>query len=665
MIKICSKTVDEILTCICDGEISTYAQLEAILQASPQIPATKKEDILEQFFKHKLDGCDLPLETEVEDCDGNITTEEAQAVAVKGIVRTKSCDPSIDIEKTGWVCRNGTKQNLVCTFTDGVKTNEEWIDSGIGCDEEFPTDVEIFYKKRCDLTTNTIWEQPTFYAPTDSEDPTTTQEVAMGIEYDTGISCESLIQDVKAVDCDGNDLLIRAVPVVTQGTGSVKECNSDALLDVEVKKAQILNDILESLNEDDTDDDLRRDFELTNCRVVGIDGNQIDGWTVWNVEVKDEFANVVEERQVVKLNGVENPLPRGATVTCIEENNSQTECRKSQEVTFAFDNTGFSKDATLEIGLELSDGQYATFIQPPQASFTAQTTQWVTEIQSIFANLGIVGFVESRFINNSDPSDTSGNTASGNPSGLNGVPSAKIGQLLDAGGIIARYVNVQSCPDQPAIVSVELLSVNGVPRSTPRFATAVGPLLGDVNRYQVCTSCGEEDVWYIYDDTLADSDKRLATPSEIPNCWWSCSEPIPSPPKPNCSTVKDEGCDSANDTEVVRLTTFCSGTPPIVEFYEELPDGSLQEHTLIGQFVDCEDGTVVADQASEERVETATFIDCYTDGAGNYKKGIRVLDVTNPVAPFVIGSFELDRITPLDTSVWTVEEDKCNCGCGC
>ena len=60
----CKKSIDQIIECICDGSISSYAELEDAL-ANTDFSVQQKSDILEQFFKFKLDNCE-PTILEIE-----------------------------------------------------------------------------------------------------------------------------------------------------------------------------------------------------------------------------------------------------------------------------------------------------------------------------------------------------------------------------------------------------------------------------------------------------------------------------------------------------------------------------------------------------------------------------------------------------------------------
>ena len=202
-------------------------------------------------------------------------------------VYVKTCE-QVDIEKSGWVCRNGTHQNLITTFVDGVKTGEEWIDSGLSCDQEFPVDVEIVQKERCDLNTNTIWKQSIYYAPSDPEDASTTVPVSVGLEYDTGIPCDNLLQDVPIEDCDGNQSLVKAVPVAVKGTSSVKECNSDDILaQSELTNTKLDTLIAETIANRPIDYNVK--FDSIIAELQSIDGNT-DG-------VEAELAAILADMQ--------------------------------------------------------------------------------------------------------------------------------------------------------------------------------------------------------------------------------------------------------------------------------------------------------------------------------------------------------------------------------
>jgi hypothetical protein len=176
----------------------------------------------------------VPLQTPVEDCAGVITIQDIEPVTVKGVVYTKSCDPApVDYEyiRTPAMCVAGTWQYQIITMANGVSVGTQSINTGISCDEPMPVDVEVIQKERCNLLTGTIWKQPVIYVPSDPEDATTTGEVAVGVEYDTGISCEPLLQDIDVPNCAGVVESFRGVPVIPRGVSQVKECNSQAILD--------------------------------------------------------------------------------------------------------------------------------------------------------------------------------------------------------------------------------------------------------------------------------------------------------------------------------------------------------------------------------------------------------------------------------------------------
>ena len=216
---------------------------------------TNQLTLLQKLIDHVVCLCGkLSQDVEVSDCDGNTTTEQALPVAIKGVVLTKPCEKPVDYEyiTTPALCIDDTWQYQLITKEDGVTTSTENIDTGISCDEPMPVDIEVIQKERCDTVTGTIWKQPVYYTPSDVEDATTTTEVAVGVEYDTGISCESLLTDVDVTDCDGVVTTERAVPVAIKGTSSVKECNSDALLAEAEAQTQLLTDLLSETEDQST-----------------------------------------------------------------------------------------------------------------------------------------------------------------------------------------------------------------------------------------------------------------------------------------------------------------------------------------------------------------------------------------------------------------------------
>ena len=52
----CKKSIDQIIECICNGSISSYAELKATL-ANTDFSVQQKSDLLEQYVKYKLDNC--------------------------------------------------------------------------------------------------------------------------------------------------------------------------------------------------------------------------------------------------------------------------------------------------------------------------------------------------------------------------------------------------------------------------------------------------------------------------------------------------------------------------------------------------------------------------------------------------------------------------------
>ena len=299
----------------------------------------------------------------------------------------------------------------------------------------------------------------------------------------------------------------------------------------------------------------------------------------------------------------------------------QTECRESQEFTYAWDNTftHFGWDAEYEI--EWSDGTITPYTQTATGSWSAQLTQWSGAAQAA-VNGVISAFFEPRYVDsgaNGDPTSIDGtiNGPGGTPSGLPGAPSSQIAvQLIDQ-GMSYRYVNVQICPGEPVPVAVRLISVtnqNGVgtvPKELPfDLTTTNAAIKGPKRKFQVCITCGEEK-WLIYDPTV-EGNYREPLASELPKCWEPCGTLItaPDPPESECVFDLEVGCDdvgSADDNDwvtVTRRAKICNGREIETDFLVEDPGGPALVlynggNGTIGQFVDCASGEPIPEPEPE------------------------------------------------------------------
>ena len=276
-------------------------------------------------------------------------------------------------------------------------------------------------------------------------------------------------------------------------------------------------------------------------------------------------------------------------------------CAESQEWTYGVDNTGTRYNDVATYCLELSDGSVLEWSQAgASTSWTPQLIEWSTNIQAAADAAGLQWFVEPRYVDNPNPSNIDGtiNGPGGDPSGLPGAPSAPIAEALIAGGMAWRYVNFQICPGQPvptrAYRKTSALFGDGVYE-----LTAAGAILGPIQKFWICTECGEEPVWYLEDSVT------LAEAGQIPNCWEPCGTLAltESPPDRECEFFFSEACDNVGEPDddtnwtnlVTRRATVCQGVQIGVDYF--VPDPSdpaaLIAYDLIGDFVDCDTGDVI------------------------------------------------------------------------
>ena len=284
------------------------------------------------------------------------------------------------------------------------------------------------------------------------------------------------------------------------------------------------------------------------------------------------------------------------------------ECVESQEWTYGIDNSGTDyrwADATYE--LELSDGTTWTWKQTAASNggWSQQLTEWASANQTEADNAGVAFFVEPRFIDNINPTNIDGTTngPNGTPSGLPGAPSSVIAQALFDGGMAWRYVNFQVCPGQPVPVAARLIAVDdqgsgNTPPALPFDLTAAGPVLGPIQKFFVCRSCGKEPIWYL-EDGITEADA-----GQIPNCYEPCGvlSQLPPPPTSDCTFEIDVACDNNNSdilsdftNTITRRAKICNGEQIAVDYFEADPNdaAALIPYELVGDFVDCATGESV------------------------------------------------------------------------
>ncbi len=279
------------------------------------------------------------------------------------------------------------------------------------------------------------------------------------------------------------------------------------------------------------------------------------------------------------------------------------DCVESQEWTYGIDNTGTSfryVDATYQINL--SDGSTLQWTQSAASNggWTAQLTEWAANIQAAANAAGLLWFAEPRAVNNVVPTDISGGYGAGStPTGLPGAPSVPVAVALIDGGMAARYVNIQICPGQPVPVSASVVTVadQGVSTSAAPDGYALntaGAVLGPIQKFFVCRTCGEEPVWFL-DDGVTE-----ASPGQIPNCWEPCGtlSTLDAPPDRECEFEFTEACDNNNSADpddwtnlITRRATICNGQITLDYLTPDPSDSSaFIPYALVGDFVDCATG---------------------------------------------------------------------------
>ena len=282
---------------------------------------------------------------------------------------------------------------------------------------------------------------------------------------------------------------------------------------------------------------------------------------------------------------------------------TDTQCVESQEWTYGIDNTGTNfrwPSATYE--MVLSDGSTFQWTQTAAANggWTPQMEEWGQEIQAAADAAGILWFVETRFRQPSDPSNLAGG------GGFAGPPSLAVSNALTS--MLWRYVNIQICPGQPVPVAANLIAVAdaggaAVP-TLPYALTTDGAVLGPIQKFWLCPSCGEEPVWYLEDGVTP------AEAGQIPNCWEPCGTLTltEAPPDRECQFFFANACDNQNDPDplawiqdITRRTTVCNGEVLSVDYLQADPGDptALVDYDLLGAFVDCASGEPIGPEVPD------------------------------------------------------------------
>ena len=327
-------------------------------------------------------------------------------------------------------------------------------------------------------------------------------------------------------------------------------------------------------------------------------------------------------------NGFLVGYPKTQGFTLVECPEYQIECIESQEWTYGIDNTGTDYAwPAAEYVIQLSDGSSLTFNQTTASNggWTQQLTEWAASIQSAADNAGLNWLVEPRFVS-SDPNNLSGG------GGLPSPPSVNIAKELYLGGMRGRYVNIQICPAQPVPISASVVShsnsprLNGIYDNNGRVGydlVTAGAILGDINKFYVCRSCGEVPIWYLEDGVT------LATLGQIPFCKEPCGtlSLLPPPPDRSCEFFVETACDRNNSENtagfiqgIIRKVTYCEGKPAFVEYYTTDPNDptAFVDYELVDAFVDCTTGQIIDEPQPECDMTTYVgnlwVLENYTEG---------------------------------------------------
>lgn len=281
-------------------------------------------------------------------------------------------------------------------------------------------------------------------------------------------------------------------------------------------------------------------------------------------------------------------------------------CVESQELTYAIDNTGTRFNDVATYCALMSDGQLIPFSQDGSSNnWPQQLIELAASWQQGLDNAGIIAFVEPRFVDNSNPTNISGNigSATGPSSGLPGAPSETLAQYLIDNGMFWRYLNVQVCVGQP--VPVRVFRKTSQLYGDTEFDLASAPsILGPLRKFERCVNCDTMEVEWLKEDPDDSSKLVKATSGEVPKCWEPCGVLALAPPPADreCEFFFSTACDNNGETDITlftqditRRTTVCNGVITGIAYFKPDPadQTAILPHTLIGQFVDCATGLPV------------------------------------------------------------------------
>ena len=363
-------------------------------------------------------------------------------------------------------------------------------------------------------------------------------------------------------------------------------------------------------------------FEVGDVRAVEIcvpDGNK--SWRGDQFLIDSPFG-------ASAIDGTWNPSQ------CKEAPLFSIDCMEEQARYVGLDNTftNFADTATYCVETDGGAGPTIEFSQLPVtgAGFPGGpwaeqfVTQLAPNLSDAATNAGVKWIIEAAFVDNSNPSNISGNTSSGASSGLPGVLTESIAQSFVDNSMSWRFLQITVCPGSPVPTRFFRKTSEIYAESTSNPAKRdllITPVqLGPFREFRVCESCIDGEVtqeWYVRNDNpddaqpVADDDgvlmpyswDRITDSGKIPKCAVPCGTVAqsPSPTKPTCDVETLRGCDNGNVLaqdengidicqQVNRIYQYCDGSVSVSHTID-VDDGAggfvTKEYKILGQLVDC------------------------------------------------------------------------------
>ncbi len=509
-------------------------------------------------------------DTEVYDLVSITTTDGVAAAPVVTPTTFPCAQPpvvEIDVE---YVCNEDTDvyDSVTTTTTDGVAAPPVIVPTTIPCDEEpdvVTVDVELVcnadtevYDQVVTTTTNGVPAEPVITPTTIScaEPPSIEIETEYVCNTETGFYDEITITTTDGVA--GDPVVVATTIECVAPTVEIDleyECNdetgffdqiSTTITDGVAAEPVITTTTLPCVA-------APPDFEIiSECRP--------DTNTIWVVTYSIDADGVQTEINAADTGQV-CPSP-------------QTECVKWSSTVVFFDNTGTRFTESHEITVTNVDGTETVINAAPTTGWTQQLQEWQAQFQAAYPE----AIVEVRC------------NIPGGCGGLLAPPSDA--QPSDA--IQWRYLSMIHCPtDQKIPVKAEITDSSN-PARIGRVLVYDSVQTPEKRGYR-CVDC---ETGY---GNLKNEDGTEVPESDLPVCVFSCAETIPQSPESACTfDALEGGCDDVNSDDetlwvpTTRIVSICDGVIS-ADYYTEDPDGGLEDYELIGNFVECDSGTVVPD----------------------------------------------------------------------